>query len=57
MMLGYTRVLVEVNVNSEFPKEIELNVCGCVGVEKQTTFAVEYPWIPTKRSICQVMHV
>lgn len=28
MRLGYARVLVEVNVDSEFPKEIELNVEG-----------------------------
>jgi hypothetical protein len=50
MRLGFAKVLVEVNVDSEFPREIELDV----DKEKQVVVAVEYPWVPDKCTNCKV---
>jgi hypothetical protein len=46
--LGYARVLVEIDVESECPKEIE--ICKTNG--DLITIGVEYPWLPPKCSLC-----
>jgi hypothetical protein len=44
LRLGFARVLVEVNIDSDFPKEIE--VVGADGV--RVVVGIEYPWLPVK---------
>jgi hypothetical protein len=48
LRLGFARVLVEVDVNSEFPKEIEL--IGLDGAVNKV--GIEYPWLPIKCKKC-----
>jgi hypothetical protein len=48
LRLGFARVLVEVDVNSDFPKEIEL--IGVDGVINKV--GIEYPWLPIKCKKC-----
>lgn len=48
LLLRYARVLVEVSAESEFPKEIELDM----GKGNFITIGGEYPWIPIKCSTC-----
>ena len=44
LRLGFARVLVEVNMDSDFPKEVEI-----VGANRsRVVVGVEYPWIPVK---------
>jgi hypothetical protein len=50
LRLGFARVLVEVNVDSEFPKEIE--IAGSDGIP--VTVGIEYPWIPIKCNKCKL---
>ncbi|GLT69887.1 hypothetical protein SLA2020_420000 [Shorea laevis] len=50
LRLGFARVLVEVNVDSEFPKEIE--IAGPDGVP--VTVGIEYLWIPIKCKKCKL---
>jgi hypothetical protein len=46
--LGYACVLVEVDVNSGFPKEIFIS-----RMKGETlSIGVEYPWLPPKCSLC-----
>jgi hypothetical protein len=45
--LGYARVLVEIDVNSECPKEIDIELNG-----ESIVIGVEYPWLPPKCSLC-----
>lgn len=47
--MRFARILVEVNTESEFPKEIEIQ--GNDG--RMITVVVEYPWIPLKCNKCQ----
>lgn len=49
MRLAFARVLVEVNTESEFPKEIEIQ--GNDG--RMIIVRVKYPWIPLKCKKCQ----
>jgi hypothetical protein len=49
LRLGFARVLIEVNVDSEFPKEIEIE--GADGV--RVTVGIEYPWLPVKCKKCR----
>jgi hypothetical protein len=46
--LGYARVLVEIDVESECPKEIV--ICRANG--DLINIGVEYPWLPPKCSLC-----
>jgi hypothetical protein len=46
--LGFARVLVEVDVNADFPKEIEL--LGLNGEVNKV--GIEYPWLPIKCKKC-----
>lgn len=46
--LGFARVLVEIDVNSDCPKEIII----CRGNGANITIGVEYPWLPLKCSCC-----
>jgi hypothetical protein len=49
LRLGFARVLVEVNIDSDFPKEVEI-----VGVNGQpVVVGIEYPWIPLKCKKCK----
>jgi hypothetical protein len=48
LRLGYARVLVEVGVDSKFPRELELDS----GDGQYVTIGVEYPWISIKCSTC-----
>ncbi|GLT72076.1 hypothetical protein SLA2020_440390 [Shorea laevis] len=44
LRLGFARVLVEVNFNYDFPKEIEI-----VGADGSPVIVgIEYPWLPLK---------
>jgi hypothetical protein len=45
------RVLVEVNIDSEFPKEIE--IIGADG--SRVAIGIEYPWLPVKCKKCKVL--
>jgi hypothetical protein len=47
--LGFARVLVEIDVNSDCPREIEINMPDGSLVQ----VGVEYPWLPPKCSICK----
>jgi hypothetical protein len=47
--LGYARVLVKINVNSELLREITLDMGG----GKLVSVLVEYPWIPVKCATCK----
>ena len=47
--LGFSRVLVEINIDSDFPKEAE--VVGADG--SRVIVGVEYPWIPVKCKKCK----
>lgn len=50
MRLSYARVLlVEVNVDSELPKEVVLDG----GMGDVITINVDYPWIPITFSMCK----
>jgi hypothetical protein len=47
--LGFARVLVEVDMDSNFPKEIEV-----VGVDgSKVVVGIEYPWLPVKCKKCK----
>jgi hypothetical protein len=46
--LGYARVLVEIDMESECPKEIV--ICRANG--DSVNIGVEYPWLPPKCSLC-----
>ena len=47
--LGFARILVEVDMNSNFPKEIEV-----VGVDgSRVVVGIEYPWLPVKCKKCK----
>jgi hypothetical protein len=47
--LGFARVLVEVDMNSNFPKELEV-----VGVDgSRVVVGIEYPWLPVKCKKCK----
>lgn len=46
--LGFARVLVEIDINSECPKEIEI----CRSNGNSIIIGVEYPWLPPKCSTC-----
>lgn len=46
--LGFARVLVEIDVTSDCPKEITI----CHGNGSNITVVVEYPWLPPKCSCC-----
>jgi hypothetical protein len=49
LRLGFARVLVEVNIDSDFPKEVEI-----AGLNGQTVVVgIEYPWIPLKCKKCK----
>lgn len=50
LRLGFARVLVEVNVDSDFPKEIE--IAGSDGIP--VIVGIEYPWIPVKCNKCKL---
>ena len=56
LRIGYARVLVEVSVESDFPKEIE--IVGADG--SRVVVGIEYPWIPVKchkcKSFCHLTH-
>jgi hypothetical protein len=49
LRLGFARVLIEVNVDSKFLKEIEIE--GANGVK--VTVGIEYPWLPVKCKKCR----
>jgi hypothetical protein len=49
LRIGYARVLVEVSVESDFPKEIE--IVGADG--SKIAVGIEYPWIPVKCHKCK----
>lgn len=40
--LGFAHIMVEVNLNSDFPREVELDM----GAGERITIGNEYPWIP-----------
>lgn len=46
--LRYARVLVEIDVTSDCPKEIVIRRTD----GSKVTIGVEYPWLPAKCSIC-----
>jgi hypothetical protein len=46
--LGFARVLVEIDINSQCPKEIVI----CRGNGDTVNIGVEYPWLPPKCSTC-----
>jgi hypothetical protein len=47
--LGFARMLVEINIESDFPKKVEV-----VGVDgNRVIVGVEYPWIPVKCKKCK----
>jgi hypothetical protein len=49
LRIGFARVLVEVSIDSDFPKEIEI-----VGVDgNRVVVGIEYPWIPVKCMKCK----
>jgi hypothetical protein len=49
LRLGFARVLVEVNVESDFPKEVEVE-----GVDgERVVVGIEYPWLPIKCNKCK----
>jgi hypothetical protein len=49
LRIGFARVLVEVSIDSDFPKEIEI-----VGVDgNRVVVGIEYPWIPIKCMKCK----
>ena len=48
--LGFARVFVEVDVNAQFPEEIEVDM----GNGHACVVGIEYPWIPIKCSKCCV---
>jgi hypothetical protein len=49
LRIGFARVLVEVNVDSEFPKEVEV-----IGVDgERVVVGIEYPWVPVKSKKCK----
>jgi hypothetical protein len=49
LRLGFARVLVEVNIDSDFPKEIE--IVGADG--SRVAVGIEYPWLPVKCKKCK----
>jgi hypothetical protein len=49
LRLGFARVLVEVNIDSNFPKEVE--IVGANGI--RVVVGVEYPWILIKCKKCK----
>ena len=50
LRLGFGKVLVEVNMESVFPKEIEI-----VGVDGgRVVVGIEYPWFPVKCKKCKM---
>ncbi|XP_059436754.1 uncharacterized protein LOC132169808 [Corylus avellana] len=50
LRLGFARVLVEVDMNSVLPKEIEI-----VGVDGgRVVVGIEYPWLPVKCKKCKL---
>ena len=48
--LSFSRIYIEVDLNSEFPKAALLNL----GNDKYTTVRIEYPWVPHSFSHWQV---
>jgi hypothetical protein len=49
LRIGFARVLVEVSIDSDFPKKIEI-----VGVDgNRVVVGIEYPWIPIKCMKCK----
>jgi hypothetical protein len=46
--LGFARVLVEIDVNSDCPKEIVI----CRKNGDSVSVGVEYPWLPPKCFVC-----
>jgi hypothetical protein len=49
LRLGFARVLVEVNIDSDFPQEIE--IVGADG--SKVAVGIEYPWLPVKCKKCK----
>jgi hypothetical protein len=49
LRLGFARVLVEIDVDSDFPKEIE--IIGINGVVVKV--GIDYPWLPIKCKKCR----
>ena len=49
LQIGFARVLVEVNVDSKFPKQVE--VVGADG--EREVVGIEYPWLPIKCKKCK----
>jgi hypothetical protein len=49
LRIGFARVLAEVNVDYDFPKEIEVE--GADG--KKVVVGIEYPWLPVKCKKCR----
>jgi len=47
--LGFARVLVEIDMNSDCPKEIEIQRSN----GEVVTVGVVYPWLPPKCSVCK----
>ena len=48
--LGFARVFIEVDVNGEFPTEIEVDM----GDGKAFIVGIEYPWVPVKCPKCHL---
>ena len=49
LRIGFARVLVEVNVDFEFPKEVEV-----VGADRErVVVGIEFPWLPVKCKKCK----
>jgi hypothetical protein len=46
--LGFARVLAEVDIDSVFPKEVEV-----IGVDGGRVVGIEYPWLPVKCKKCR----
>lgn len=46
--LGFARVFVEVDLEAEFPREIEVDM----GDGNSFLVGIEYPWIPMKCAKC-----
>lgn len=44
------RILVEVDINADFPKRIEVDM----GNGRSCSVGVEYPWIPSKYDQCKM---
>jgi hypothetical protein len=48
--LGFAHILVDVNLNSDFPREVELDM----GAGERITIGIYYPWIPPKCKACNL---